>query len=258
MVEHRSVSQVKELQDCGWKYYLHRIEKKWERPAAWLTQGLALHEAGEAWELSFRAMSLEEAQRIYTESYDKHTNRLCEDTPNFGFWFRSGPYRGKQDIERRYGLGLEQVGRYVTYYTEKHPEEKPLILDDGEPAVEWEFDVKFGDVQVKGVIDFILCDFRPRDNKSGNKPPNDEGLQLGTYAGVIEQVLGVKPTEGDFWMGKTGKPTVPYDISDWTQQRLADVYGEADEIIREGRFEPDPEPSKCMFCPVAEDCDFRV
>lgn len=264
MVKHRSVSQVKELSDCGYRYYLHRIatdkdgNRLWQRPAAWLPQGLAVHEAGDVFEKSFRTMSLDEVQAVYTASYDEHTNRLSEDTPNFSYWFRSGPYAGKEDIGRRHDIGLEQVGKYVTYYTEKHPEEKPLILDTQEPAVEWPFEVKFGDVEVKGVIDFIKDDFKPRDNKSGNKPPDDQGLQLGTYAGVIEIEFDVKPSVGDFWMGKTGKPTVPYDVSDWTPQRLADVYGEADRQIREEEFEPDPEPSKCMFCSVAADCKYSM
>lgn len=203
-------------------------------------------------------MTLADAQAVYSASYDSHTNRLCDDTPNFAYWFRSGPYDGKKDIPRRYGLGLEQVGRYIEYYTKKKPDEKPFILPDSQPAVEWPFTVKFGDVEVRGIIDFIKDDGKPRDNKSGNKPPNDEGIQLGTYGGVIEIEFDIKPTVGDYWMGKTGKPTVPLDVSDWTQQRLADVYGEADQVIREGRFEPDPEPSKCRFCSVAADCKYAM
>lgn len=262
MVDYRSVSQVKELDDCGYRYYLHREatdedgNRLWERPAAWLPQGLGVHEAAEAWEKSGRTMTLEEAQKIFGESYDAHTNRLLETTPNLDFWFRSGPYGGDQDIPRRYEIGMEQTARYVRYYTEKHPEEKPLRLSEDEFAVEWPFEVKFGDVPVRGVIDFVLEDGKPRDNKTGNRP--GDPFQLGTYAGVIEQLLDVKPTTGDFWMGKSGKPTIPIDLTDWTQQRLADVFGDADERIRNQQFDPDPDPDKCRFCPMAHACEYSV
>src|SRR5690606_11072506 len=262
LVEYRSVSQVKELEDCGYRYYLSRQatdedgNRLWRRPAAWLPQGLGVHKAAETFEKSGRAMTLEEVQKVYGESYDEETNKLLEETPDLSWWFRSGPYGGAQDIPRRYRIGLEQTARYVRYYTEIRPDEKPIRLDDQNLAVEWPFKVKFGEVEVRGVIDFIDEQGRPRDNKTRNKPGDD--FQLGAYAGVIEQELGVKSSTGDFWMGKSGKPTVPIDLRGWTQQRLADVFGEADDKIRRKEFEPKPEPSKCRFCPVATHCKFKA
>src|SRR5690606_18020935 len=142
LVEYRSVSQVKELEDCGYRYYLSRQatdedgNRLWRRPAAWLPQGLGVHKAAETFEKSGRAMTLEEVQKVYSESYDEETNKLLEETPDLSWWFRSGPYNGAQDIPRRYRIGLEQTARYVRYYTEIRPDEKPLRLDDQNLAVE--------------------------------------------------------------------------------------------------------------------------
>lgn len=265
MVEHRSVSQAKELlpefDGCPYAYYLKRIAKDedgnrlWQRPAAWFPQGLAVHETVEEIEKSDRTISLAEAERICGEAYDEHTNRLAEDTPNFSFWFRSGPYDGRNDIPRRYEKSKEQIGRYFEYMA-KYPDMVPDVLDDVK-AVELPFEAKFGDVEVVGVIDQVVKR-KPVDVKSGNKPPNDQGLQLGTYAGYLKQKYDIEPSTGTFWMGKTGKMTVPYDLTAWTQEHLTDVYGRADEQIRAGEFDPDPEPSKCMFCSVSADCQFKA
>src|SRR5262249_30789572 len=53
----------------GHSYYLARVKKAWQKPAAWLPQGSAVYEAAEAWERSGRTMSVEQAQDVFRESY---------------------------------------------------------------------------------------------------------------------------------------------------------------------------------------------
>lgn len=253
MVEYRSVSQVREYNECPHRYYLHRRLKAWERPAAWLVQGLSVHEPLEAYEKSDRTMTLDEAQDACVDSYVKHTARLCETTPNWNYWFASGPYKGAADVERRLGLALDQVERYFKY-VERYPELRPDVLAD-QLAVELPFEVTFGDVEVRGFIDQVV-DGKPIDIKTGNKPGDE--FQLATYAGALKKLYGIEPNNGAYWMARTGKLTMPYDLTDWTEDRLAEVFGEADEGIRAERFEPNPEPSRCKFCPVSMACDFSV
>lgn len=250
-VKHRSVSQVLQLERCGEAYRLQRLERAWEKPAAWFPQGTAVHKTVEEIEKSDRSLTLVEAEEVYKESYSQEVNRYAEKTPNLGMWFASGPYGGEADIERRWGKGLEQVGKYMTYI-ENHP--KPDVLD-GRLAVELEFTVNFGDVEVRGFMDQSVKK-KPVDVKSGNKP--GDVFQLETYAGVMQKLYGIKPTSGFFWMGKTGKMTFPYDVSHVSEEYLADRYGAADLQIREERFDPDPEPSKCRFCTVALACKFSA
>lgn len=259
MVEYRSVSQLKEYQKCPHAYYLHRVERVWERPAAWLPQGLGVHEAAEEFEKSGRTMSTEDAQEVYRESYAKHTGRLCEDTPNFDYWFASGPYKGEQDIERRFGLGLEQVARYVDYYTEDHPEEVIWITPSGEPAIELGFNIDLDGVAVRGFIDQVIDHpahgAHVRDIKSGNQPGDD--FQLAVYAIAMNDMHGADIYTGDYWMGRKGKPTKEiYKLDYWTREKVSEEFHNVDEGIRAGDFPASPEDSKCRFCPVSASCVF--
>lgn len=259
MVNYRSVSQLKQYEKCPYSYYLARIERVWERPAAWLPQGLAVHEAAEEFEKSGRTMSTDETQDVFRESYAKHTSRLCEETPNFNYWFSSGPYKGEEDIERRFKLGLEQVARYVDYYTEVHPEEVIWITPEGEPAIELGFDIDLDGVRVKGFIDQVIehptHGTHVRDIKSGNQPGDD--FQLAVYAIAINQMHGTDIDTGDYWMGRQGKPTKEiYKLHFWNREKVAEEFHKVDEGIRKGDFPAKPDEDKCRFCSVSASCAF--
>lgn len=247
-----SVSQYKQYERCPFSWKLSRIDKVWQRPAAWLPQGSAVHEAGEAWEKSGRTMTLEEAQAVFTESYDNHVNSYCDVTPNLDWWFRSGPYAGEADIERRYGLGLQQVERMLQWY-DKHPDEVVWIAPDGTPGIEIGFDIDLDGVQIRGFIDLVL-EGLVRDNKTGNNPGDD--FQLGVYAVGLKEQYGLEVLQGDYWMGRTGKPTKAFDLTDWTRDTVRDKFLELQDNINSERFPADPEPSKCRFCSVSYSCEY--
>lgn len=259
--QHRSVSQLKLYERCPYAYKLSRIDKVWSRPAAWLAQGSAVHEAAEAYERSGRTMTLEQAQDVFRESYVKHIAEACETTPNFEYWFKSGPYDGERDTERRYLIGLEQVERYIEWYA-KHPEQVIWVAPDGTPGIEIGFDIELDGVPIRGFIDAVILDEKSnkiivRDNKTGNSPGDD--FQLGVYGVALAKQFGIDPPEeGDYWMGKSGKPTYPFKISDWTSNRVAEKFRELEDNITAGRFDPDPDPKKCNFCDVSASCEYAV
>src|SRR5690606_33562329 len=91
--------------------------------AAWLPMGSAVHAAVEAWEKSGRALTVEEAQAVFREEYAKEVSKYTETTPNFDYWFASGPYRAPEDLPRRFDLGHEHVERYIEWAL-SHPNEK--------------------------------------------------------------------------------------------------------------------------------------
>ena len=260
MVDYRSVSQLKQYQKCGYSYYLARIERVWERPAAWLPQGLAVHEAAEEYEKSGRTMSLDKMQDVFQESYANHTNRMAEQTPNFDYWFASGPYKGAADVERRFNLGMDQVVKYKEYYEQKAPQEVIWITPDGEPAIELRFDLDLDGTKVVGYIDQVIehpeHGIIVRDIKTGNKPGDD--FQLAVYAVAVNDRYDTEISVGDYWMGRAGKPTVPYKLDDWSKEAITEQFKEVDEGIRAERFDPDPEESKCRFCSVETSCPFSA
>jgi putative RecB family exonuclease len=259
MVDHRSVSQLKLYERCPHAYRLSKIDKVWKRPAAWLAQGSAVHEAGEVWEKSGRTLTLEEAQDVFRESYARHVNEACVETPDFTQWFASGPYHGQLDIERRFDIGLDQVAKLLAWY-DSHPQEVIWIAPDGTPGIELDFDIDLDGVLVRGYIDAIIKDAGElvvRDLKTGNHPGDD--FQLAVYAVAVGVKYGIDPPlVGDYWMGKSGKATELFDLSLWTRERVSERFRWLEDNIQAGNFEADPEPSKCRFCDVSWACDYAV
>lgn len=173
--KYRSVSQRNSYDRCKYAYYLARVLKVWQKPAAWLPMGSAVHAAAEAWEKSGRTMTVAEAQDVFREEYANEVSKYTEVTPNFDWWFASGPYKAEDDLPRRYDLGLEHVERYIEWAL-AHPDEKVWIApgyidprcesgvdhaddcDCREPqlASELGFEFMAGDVPVRGFIDLVI------------------------------------------------------------------------------------------------------
>lgn len=74
---------------------------------------------------------------------------------------------------------------------------------------------------------------------------------------AIAEKFGIEqPQRGDYWMGRSGKPTYPFDLRDWTRDTVGDKFHELAENVEAGRFDPDSEPDKCKFCNVNYACRF--
>lgn len=283
----RSVSQLKQYERCPYSYFLARVAepRAWQRPAAWLPQGSAEHSVFEAIARSGYTMPLEDAQALFGVEYAKEVAEYTEITPNFEWWSKSGPYNAKRDLPRRYQLGLEQIERFYTWQ-EKAPNESIWITPDGKPAIELEFNIDLDGVSVRGYIDAVIVnkdksvtnykglgssfrgdrgDRQPeevpwlvvRDYKSGNQPGDD--FQLAVYAVAIQEMYGTfGPYEGDYWMGKSGKATHPYDLRDWSREKVSAAFHELEENIQAGNFDPKPSQEACTFCDVRDACEYRM
>lgn len=257
MVNHRSVSQHNSFVRCSWSYKLNRIDKVWQRPASWLSQGLGVHVAMEEWERSERTKSREELIEIYREEFIRSVNEQAEDTPNFDYWFGSGPYSGPVDLERRFGVGETQLLGLLDYCEQS----KDVIWEtpDNDKAIELEFNVELGGVMVKGFIDQIVetpSGLIVRDIKTGSKP--GDIFQLATYSEAIRIMHGVTINLGDYLMGKTGKPTKPIEITDEDRAGVHESFEWLEKEIQAGNFEPSPERNKCAMCSVQLSCDYRA
>src|SRR5690606_13146666 len=200
-------------------------------------------------------MTEEQALELYAEKFAEHTSSYTETTPNFDYWARSGPYAGEADLERRFLLGQEQVRRYIAWRT-THPEEQVWVTDDGTLGSELPFEVDLDGILVRGYIDLVLKgagdEAIVRDTKTGNMP--GDIFQLATYGVAVGIQYGTMVSTGEYWMGKTGKPTFPYDLTEWTRERVTEEFHELEDNLQAGNFPADPEPSKCMFCDVNTSC----
>jgi putative RecB family exonuclease len=256
---HRSVSQAEkylpELGGCAYRYFLSYVVQAWDRPAAWLPQGIAVHQAAEWWEKGGRKGSRDEMRAVYKRAYNDATEKALAGTPNTDFWFASGRYEGAEDIKRRAAIGLGQVDKYYDYYVFEKPNEVIWVTPDGSPAIELEFRENFGSVSVLGYIDQVVNDIM-RDIKTGIKPG---GLfQLSTYRYAVLSKYGVDFIKGDFWMARQGGPTKPLDLTLMPKDQIVDYYERTDEGIKAEDFEPSPSPEACGRCGVATACKYAM
>lgn len=255
---HRSVSQRNTYDRCAYRYRLERIDKVWQRPASWLSQGLGVHVAMEHWEKNDREPSIEELVGVYRDEFVRSIEEQSETTPNFDYWFGSGPYSGPADIERRFGIGEEQLKGLVAYCL-AHPEDKIWTTPDGEKAIELGFDVELGGVRVKGFIDQIVETPRGlivRDIKTGAKP--GDKFQLAVYAEAMNIIHGVEIEWGDYFMGKTGKPTRAIPITKEDREEVHGVFTRLDKNIESNEFPPNPSSNNCRMCAVNTSCQYSV
>ena len=270
MADYMSYSKVKTYAECPLRYKLERVDKVWQRPSGWLDHGTAVHSGIEAMERSGRTMPLEEAQKVASDEYRAGINRLLEETPNADFWSASGPYKGygytsgrgkyyESDLERRARLVPEMVEKYYTW-TSAHPEDVIWVSEDGTPGIELGFDVDLDGVRVRGYIDQVLKadsddSVRVRDVKTGAQP--GDALQLKVYAVALEDTYGVQAPTGDYWMGKKGEATKPYDLTTVSRQEVVDVFHSVNEGIKSENWDAKP-GERCDRCSVRTSCPVWV
>jgi putative RecB family exonuclease len=255
----RSYSQLSQYQRCPYSFYLQRVKKVYQKPAAWLSMGTAVHYAAEEYEKWDRLLTNDQAKDAFRKSYAEETSKMLEETPNADYWFSSGPYKGPEDIVRRYRVGLEHVDRYIKWYTD-HPEETVWLQPTGEPAIEMSFTIDLGGVPVRGFLDQVIATqshgIVVRDIKTGTQPGNSDQLKL--YALAVEELSGVDVLYGDYFMTKVGKPTEKFDLSVVSRQETVDVYGELDQRVIAGKFDPTPSENACRMCSSKHSCEYAV
>lgn len=252
----RSWSQLSQMTECGYQYYLERVAKVWSRPAAWFPMGTAVHHAAEQWEKSGRSASRAEVDAWFCAEYDRDVSEYLTTSPAAESWSSSGRYRGPEDIERRYAVGREHAQRYVDYY-EEHTDQVLWIDDRGNPAAELAFNIDLDGVRVRGFIDALVdvpeLGVIPVDTKAGTSTP-DPG-QLKVYEVVRDVVVGEGRPFGAFLTTKNGKMKV-HDLSGTSRQEVVDRFGDLDRRVKAEEFDPNP-GDRCFRCGVKDSCEYR-
>lgn len=260
MLDYRSVSQVKSYEQCPLRYKLERIDKAWQRPAGWFPMGTAVHAAIEAYELSGRTMTLEEAQAKFDESYAAEIARYAKDTPNLEYWSSSGPYKAGEetsarngrvyepDLTRRHKVGREQVAGYFEYVA-KTPDHVIWIDPDGKPGIELAFNVELGGVPMRGFIDQVTEEIV--DVKTGAEPGDE--FQLKIYQLALREQYGIKIAKGTYLMTKKGSKNKTFDLDLVPDEEAIERIQLADAGIRRGDFPARPS-SDCERCSVNLAC----
>lgn len=252
---HRSYSQVTSWKTCSEQYWLGRVEKRPQRPGWGAVGGKAVHAATEAIDLGRHdpadpagafAQALAEGVREEEklsgfEASQFHVGgRASKDWPQKetrAWWEHHGP---------------QHVESWVRFM-----EGGWSILDiAGTPAVEIDVTSMLGDIPVKGYVDRLLVspegEVAVVDLKSGMMTPSS-AVQLGVYAVLLEQTVGIRPSVGAYFMTRKGVLTAPASLDAYTAERVGVMFRATDEAIRSGLHFPSPS-ALCSACGVKEFC----
>lgn len=201
-----SFSKASTVWRCGALFQRRYVDRVPSRGAAWLPQGIAVHEWLEVWEKQGRVMGLEESLEFARDVYWREVARVEAECGAVRSWFGSGPYSPQEDVARREGAVLEQVGRLF----ERMPVEDVWVAPDGVMGIELplKFSLSSG-VEVVGFADRVInhphLGVVVQDLKTGRTPADP--WQLGVYAlGLLEQ-YGVECTRGAIIKASTGRMT---------------------------------------------------
>lgn len=251
-----SVSRLTSIARCGLAYELERVQRLPALPAGWTIQGIAIHDAADAWEKSRRTMSVLDAQEVFKKTWRAEIARADERHPDRSTWLVGGRKKVQTDLLDRYNDGLRQVADYLDY-NRNDLNLTPYEMPDGTPAAEVGFEIDFLGVSVRGYIDLIMQDVHTgellvRDIKSGSKAPSVP-FQLIVYRKAVHEVLGIGVHWGEFFMTRDAKPTPPIDLTVLDEALIEEWFVRQVEIEQQGLFLPNPGDA-CRTCGVAIHC----
>jgi DNA helicase-2/ATP-dependent DNA helicase PcrA len=235
-----SYGQVNDYLECPARYRFGHLIRIPTPPSHQLVYGRALHAAVQAFhrrQMAGRAMTREELRAAFDADWE-----------SVGFLTRSHE-------EARRASGHAALDRF---WDEQQ-------LDPARPsAVEQEFSVQLGRDRVRGRYDRVdvdpdgdvsITDYKSsdvRDPATANRRAR-ESLQLSIYALAYEAQHGRLPAELSLHFLESGL----VGRSEANERRLAkatDAVTGAAEGIRAGRFDANPSPMRCGFCPYREIC----
>ncbi|MEU9404762.1 PD-(D/E)XK nuclease family protein [Streptomyces sp. NPDC048281] len=249
----RSVSQAEQYDKCPHQYELQRIRGVDSRPAAWSHQGTAFHAAIETYEEGGRRLTADQVADLFHADYTALVNKSLKAEPDLDRWMTAGT-DGRSDIEGRYVLGMDQTRAYVRWAEENQPS---IWKDEQGPGIERHLTADIGGVTVQGYVDQLLNQpdgsVRVRDLKTGSTKSK---FQLQTYGVLARKVLGVRVRDADWYMAKTGGPSRPVDLTEVTEDDVAERFVAMDQGVKAGLFPARP-GFHCRFCDVSHACAAR-
>ena len=139
---HVSYSSLSTWQDCGWKYYLTKVEEVPEKHAVWFTGGTAVHKATEVYDRDGG-----DAESIWNKVW---FDQVAEDEALHGD-MNTWEFAKREDMSWWYGEGIWMLEKWITFRNSGWG-----IYED---FIEKQYQIPIEDSVVKMAIDRVMVDF---------------------------------------------------------------------------------------------------
>lgn len=153
--------------------------------------------------------------------------------------------------------GSAMVDSWIAWRNGTHP----LILwepQPGVPAIELALTPIWNDIPVQMHIDRVMINEDGElivvDIKTGARTPSSD-LQLAFYAAGMEEMLGIRPRYGAYWMGRTGQTDELIDLDYISKEDIIDIVTKFDTARKAELFIPNL--NHCVMCNVKNECKYK-
>ena len=239
--KHISYSSLSTWQECGWKYYLTKVEGAQEAHAVWFTGGTAVHKATELWDLQTPG-DIPNAEMLWNKVW---YDQVAEDEALHGD-MNTWQFAKREDMSWWYGEGIWMLDKWIEFRKSWN------IYED---FVEKEYEIDIDNATVKMAIDRVMVDFEGNrvllDIKTGASSQRHP-LQLAVYAWALEK-QGVTVEKAGFWDARTGNISL-WNLQNLHAERIEDMLNTFDKARKETIFLPNL--SNCGRCGVMSACKY--
>ena len=260
---HVSYSQLSSWLRCGKAYELERVLKVPVTPTWAQVAGNAVHEATERIDRGDITPPRDLWMDVFADRIELEAERTGTDPAT---WRATGRRtkalpRG-EDYRFFKSEGVMMVNRWKAWRLANKDKWQIATLTDDKggtlDGIELPLVIRFGEIAVQGVLDRLFVDpdgdMLVVDLKSGNWAPKDAGQQLGVYATGVEQVFGLRPKQGAYWMARSGAfATPPLNLDHFSQHYWEHTVTRFAKAKTEDIFLPNP-GMFCGSCSVRDYC----
>ena len=236
--KHISYSSFTTWQECGWKYYLNKVEGVREAHAVWFTGGSAVHKATEVYDLEGGS-----SESIWNKVWFEQVRQDEELNGDMSTW----QYAKREDMTWWYGEGIWMLDRWIAF--------RQNGWNPYQDFIEKEYEIEIDNATVKMAIDRVMTDFEGNrvllDIKTGASSQRHP-LQLAVYAWALEK-QGITVDKAGFWDARTGHISL-WNLSNLHSERVEDMLNTFDKARKETIFLPNL--SNCGRCGVTSFCKY--
>jgi hypothetical protein len=131
-------------------------------------------------------------------------------------------------------------------------------VQPGVPAIELSLTPIWNDIPVQMHIDRVMInpdgELIVLDIKTGVRTPSSD-LQLAFYAAGMEEMLGIRPQYGAYWMARSGQTSELINLDYFSKDDIIEIVSKFDQARKAELFIPNL--NHCIMCNVKDQCKYK-